>query len=443
MNHALPPRRPQPNKPRARARIAALLSCLTFGATAQAETANDAEASQEMVRFSGFGTLGMVHNRGDGSNFVRDISQPKGATNRGVSFDVDSRLGLQINIKPSEHFEGVLQVLSRYRYDNGYRPDVSWAFLKYSPNDTITLRGGRLGYDAYMSADSQSVGYSYLWVRPPVEYYGALPPTHFDGVDAVLRTEIARGVAKFKLYSGKASESLPMDTSFGTTGYVDLHKSDIIGGHLEYQDEHWTARIGHSAIQIHNELPVTNFYQALEGAAQFFGLPELTTLSNDFRLANKKITYSSIGLAYDNGPLQTQASVNRMTSQSLMFSESNAAYLSVGYRFGEFTPYAMLARIKSKPSARAAVFSTFAVPIQAALAPLRDGVITSLITGQAHQNTLTLGVRYDFKQNAALKFQIDHIRNHADSHLLWPRSSSYPNWNGSANVISAALDFTF
>ena len=124
------------------------------------------------VAFRAFGTLGIAHTQGDGAGFIRDMSQPKGADNRGLDWQLDTRLGVQANLKVSDDFEAAAQIVSRYRNDNNFQPEPTWAYLKYSLNDTADIRVGRVGFDAFLSADSRDVGYSFLWVRPPVDYYG-------------------------------------------------------------------------------------------------------------------------------------------------------------------------------------------------------------------------------------------------------------------------------
>ena len=138
-----------------------LLSCLAFSAPLHAEPAAE---DGRLVTFSGFGTIGLVHNQGKGGSLARDISEANGATNRGLFWETDSRLGLQATIKPTEYLEGVAQIISRYRAENNFQPELTWGFIKYSPNDSIDIRAGRLGFDVFLAADSRDVGYSYLWV---------------------------------------------------------------------------------------------------------------------------------------------------------------------------------------------------------------------------------------------------------------------------------------
>lgn len=420
----------------------------------------------KFITFSGFGTIGAVHNQGQGSAFVRDITEPNGAKNKGLSWEIDSRVGLQANVNATENLEGVAQIISRYNADNNFQPEFTWGFLKFSPNDTVNARVGRVGFDALLAADSRDVGYSYLWVRPPVEYYGQLPLSSIDGVDAVIHTPIGRGVGKIKLYSGIARQSIPnhlnqtvwQGISGASAGaMLELSGSRVVGGYIDYQDNHWTARLGKADIKVSNEVPSTLFdgLGLIRGTAAAHPIPSiassLNSLANDLSMLNKDIAFSSAGLAYENGPLQTQMAYSHFTSESLLFPESFSGYFSVGYRIGKFTPYGVISSVRNKKSGRANELAGKGVDAIVGVANFM------LSTGQSEQDTFSLGMRYDFMNNAALKFQIDRIHNRNCSPVSLPMAGSTsapcsPSllwqsvpvfWDGHANIYSAVLDFTF
>ena len=133
-----------------------LIALAALASTAMAQTGSGAEESA--LRFSGFGTLGAASARDPRRAFIRDITQPKGASNRGASFDIDSRLGIQTNYRISDNFEVVAQVVRRYRYENDFRPELTWGFLKYTINDMMEVRAGRIGFDGYIRSVTRAVG---------------------------------------------------------------------------------------------------------------------------------------------------------------------------------------------------------------------------------------------------------------------------------------------
>ena len=57
------------------------------------------------------------------------------------------------------------------------------------------------------------------------------------------------------------------------------------------------------------------------------------------------------------------------------------------------------------------------------------------------QTTFTLGTRWDFHRNMALKAQVDFVRGSSDSLFLYPISNEA--FDGKLNVYSVSLDFVF
>ncbi len=445
----------------------ALMSCLAWSGPLYAEHETDEQTTDQLVTFSGFGTIGAIHNQGDGAAFFRDLTEAKGVTNKGLSWEIDSRIGIQATIKPAENMEGVAQIISRYRTDNNFQPELTWGFLKYSFNDIVEVRAGRIGFDVFLDADSRDIGYSYLMVRPPVEYYGAIPCSYFDGGDIAFRTPMGNGVSRFKLYSGLARQHVSSllnqtqwagNITLNTGSTEDLSGSRIIGGLIDFQDNNWILRLSKADLRISHEFPVGQFdiFSLLHSSAQSLAPTDptlagsLNALANDISLSGKHITYTSLALAYTSGPLRTQMALSHYGSKSLLFPPADSGYLSIGYRYGKFTPYVTASAITSKRSSRADELAGKGID---SIVDVTNFMIT---TGHQVQHTLSLGTRYELVSNVALKFQVDMIRNKTCSPVSLPLIGPSPpcappllfstvpvSWDGHATVYSAVVDFTF
>lgn len=452
-----------------------LIALLASGFAFNAPASTAAELDSSPIRLSGFGTIGMAHTQGDGAAFVRDITQPKGANNRGISFDLDTRLGIQVNYDITDKFEAVAQVVSRYRNENNYWPELTWGFLKYTYDDMLELRVGRIGYDGYIGADTRDVGYSFLWARPPTDYFGTLLFPYQDGGDIVFRMPVMRGVGRIKLYSGitrqqvnSLMEQREWATSLGTIttpalgATQDLNKSRATGGFIEYQDNHWTGRLGISSLRTAKGFPPGTFnipgalHLAALGAYGASNQPlgdALTSLVDNIQVNGKRGTYKTVELAYEDGPLKLQGAYARITSNSLLIPRGHSAFVSAGYRFGRFTPYATASLLRTKRSNYPQELAALGADTSpGGIVDMAQFILSSPLT---NQSTYALGLRYDFADNFAIKFQADFIRSKNCSPvalpgsgltpctppLLWPTVP--PDWNGRANVYSAVLDFIF
>ncbi|MFZ6846349.1 porin [Undibacterium sp. RuTC16W] len=385
---------------------------------------------------SGFGTLGAVYNSNRQADFIRDLLQPEGVGyTRKLDFGVDSLLGLQLTAAPLDNLDATLQVVSR-RSQTGFNPEITWAFARYTPNDNIQFRAGRLGFDVYLLADSRNVAYSYLWVRPPVDYFGSIIVSYIDGTDLVLKYPLGNGVARIKTFAGKAREK---SSTGGPDEYFSLNGSDVLGAHLEYQTQSWSYRLGYSQLRFKNEFPgLPALINGLRDPAILALSPQAGKVANEIGFQDKTIKYYSAGLAYDEGPLQAQFMLSSTKSDTLGFPGYAAGYATVGYRTGKWTHYATYS--EARPLHRDSDGST---GLPAGVNPYVDAIIAGSYN-VAHsslneQTTISLGMRYDLTDKADLKIQLDHINN---KQRLLVRNQQ-PGWDGKATLLSVSVNFIF
>lgn len=384
-----------------------MLLALALPTTSQA-----IELFDRRVTINGFGTLGMAYNGDDDVEFIRDIAQPDGARN-GWSADVDSRFGIQLGLRATSELDAVLQAVSRYSLDGNYDPQLTWAFLRYSPDPAIQLRVGRVGLDTYMLADSRDVGYSFLWVRPPVDYYGNRHLSHVDGADLVLKRPVGDGLLWGKLYAGSADEKI----SAGGDIEFDASDSDIFGGHIDYETGPWHFQLSYSKLRYRLDPPAG--YEQYMHLLQYM-YPDYARALREF-MQTKDIQLASAGVAYDNGPLQVQTMAYAMNLPKDA-SDAYGGYVTVGYRLDNVTPYLTLSGARTEGSK----YRDLGLPY--------DGEYGLT------QHTISIGARYDFAPNMALKAQLDRVHPKQTGILL---RSLDPNWRDELTIFSLALDFVF
>lgn len=382
---------------------------------------------ESALSLHGFGTLGLAHSSSDQADFVRDLSQPGGARG-GWSGKVDSVLGLQLNYRLTEQTEAVAQVVSRYRYDESFRPEVHWAFLKHDLYPDLSLRVGRVGIEFYMLADSRLVTYSYLPVRLPPDYFSTLPVYYMDGGDAMLTVPVAQGLATFKVYYGLAGEKIPI----GGWNW-DFSGSNIFGTRVDYRQNAWQWRLSYSQLRFQNDFPVNT----VRGALRSTGLPGAVAAADAFVVGGKRAHFYSAGATYDKGPLQAQLMFSRTTHESAIFENSVAAYGLLAYRFSSATPYVGFSRARSGrknvTTGLPGTLPSFAV--------LNEHVAGIMRQSHVDQHTFFAGLRWDIRPDVAVKIQWDALRGKPESTAFV--QSETPAWNGRTNVLSLSLDFVF
>lgn len=361
----------------------------------------------------GFGTLGALRTTTNDVEFVRDLSQPEGAKRRWDG-RVDSVLGLQASRRVAKGLEAVVQATSRYRYDRTYIPQLAWAYLKYDPTPQLSLRGGRLGTEFFMMADSRQVGYSYLTVRPPGDFFWHLPFYAIDGGDVALTLPVGEDVVRGKLFYGISDANIPLANE-----QWKLDGSAMAGGYVDYQSGPWLLRASYANIRFQHDMPIdqvlaSHLPASMVGAAR-------SHLSS----ANTRSHYYSLGLVYDRGPWLVQLMLNKIRQGSEIFQCSDAGYLLAGYRMGRVTPYAGYSWVHSDARSQR----------------LNPVVASIMADSHADQETGMLGMRWDFAGNLALKAQWDAIRGEPAS--IFPYRRERAGWSGKMDVFSVTLDFVF
>ncbi len=387
-------------------------------------------------RLSGFGTLGLASNSTDLVEYSRELSQPKGTTRR-LNAKLDSRLGLQVNVNLSEDFSFVGQVVSKYRYDGTFTPDLSWAFLSYTPTSGAQVRVGRLGWDVFQLADTRNVGYSNLWARPPLDFYGPLQVSSMDGGDIAWSTPLGEGQSlRLKVSAGQVWEKIP--TSFPGEDQ-ELKGGKLLGSLAEFQGENLNFRVAYARFRTTRDFitPVASLREGVYAFALLLNDPLLARQADAMVFKDQVFHYYSAGLNWQQGPLRIDGVAARVNSGAL-FSTLNAGYASIGYRVEAVVPYVLASRIAtSNPTPYVGALPGLG-PQGAAVA---EGIQRFLTNSNADQKTVALGLRWDFHPKAALKIQVDRVSADSKATMLWPHTS--PGWDGKATLASVVLDFVF
>lgn len=389
-----------------------------------------AESDNGSPTLHGFGTVGVARSSSGDAEFVRDLSQPQGIKDGQWSGRIDSVLGIQANWQATAELEFVGQVLSRYHYDRSHDPEVMWAFAKWEPDARVSLRAGRIGADFMMLADSRLVGYSYLPVRPSADFFGPLFFSHFDGADASLTLPLGDGLMRGKLFAGRTQEK-----TSGTPGIWDTSGSPVSGLVIDYMRGAWQFRANTARIRFTNDINTYGMPALLRAAGTALGVPQALAAADTLIAKDTTTRFLSLGVVYDEGPLQVQGMLNRIRHESDIFENSRAGYLLAGYRLGAVTPYAGVSRWQTQ--ARHYATGLPDVPF----ATLNQSYMQFMAASRVDQTTYTLGTRWDVRPNIALKLQWDAIRGNEASRFSFARSD--PEWNGHTDVISAVMDFIF
>ncbi|AHL34478.1 hypothetical protein CD58_16930 [Pseudomonas brassicacearum] len=392
-------------------------------------SAEDSEKS--IFSLSSFGTVGIVHSSENKADFTSSIFKPNGTGHaRNWSADVDSLVGAQLTANFSPQLSAVVQVISEQQYDNSYEPSIEWANIKYQFTPDFSMRVGRTVQPAFLFSDSRKVGYTLPWVRPPGEVYSLIPVTNTDGIDLSYRLHFGDLTNTVQGNYGRSNPHMPNDMgkilAKGSWGVSNLTEYGALTTRITYLETHLT---------------VESFNPLFDGFREFG--EEGNRIADRYDTKDKRMKFVGVGAIYDPGKWFVMGEWGHFNSQAVIGTVS-AWYLSGGYRLDEFTPYVTYARSRTDSETSTTGLSTSALPPDLAGAATQlNAALNSLMAANSSQQTLSVGMRWDFTTNMDAKVQYDHTR--LGPRATGPLVNHQPGYEpgGNFSLLSLSVDFVF
>jgi hypothetical protein len=407
--------------------IAAIFVAVPLAAAAQEAT--------PWFKFSGYGTVGVAHSDNNQADYLIDEFKPNGpGYTRSWSADVDTRLGLQGTAQFTPTLSAVVQVLSQQDENNSYRPELEWANVRWQPTPESSIRVGRIVLPVFMVTDTRHVGYATPWVRPPVEMYAMVPVSHNDGIDASYRLELGTAANTFQVTGGRWQHDFPTATGYGG-GTAKARNIATFADTFEQGPLLLRLSLGRE------DLEVPQFSQFSDALLAFGPLGQ--GLADRYFPSTMHLKYAGLGATYDPGRWFVMGEWGRFDTRSILGTKV-AWYGSAGYRFGKFTPYVTYARASAdSPTSDPGIPLAGLPPPVAAGAAAINAAVNQTLNLLPRQRTASIGARWDFAKNAALKVQYDRVDLDAGSTGTFGNFQPGFQPGGRVGIFSAVVDFVF
>ena len=414
------------------------MSCLSVSGSYAEDT------GKPMFSFSGFGTLGAVHADADDADFTGNPFQPRGAGySRPWAASVDSKLGVQMDTRFTDELSAVVQVVSQYRYDSTYTPQIEWANVKYQFTPDFSVRAGRTVVFPFMLSDTRLVGYTYPWIRPPQELYRMFSLTNLDGIDASYRFYSGAWINSVSATYGRTTLKTVNDGEFKAKYAIEVSNTLEVGPS--------TFRISYSSVQADIRIPSIDAlfagFTQFGTAASASGFPatgaQALALGDKYRLHDFQHSFIAVGMYYDPGDWLLMAEWAAVKS-SAASSDAIAWHITGGYRFGKLTPYVTVAQINSDRITEPGI-STAGLPpsLANAATDLNTGLDRLIKEFAWSQKSVSIGTRWDFMRNTAFKLQYDRVELGSFSSGWLGNVQPGFQPGGKVDVFSLAVDFVF
>lgn len=399
------------------------------------------------MTWSGFGTIGFVQS--DQPYVYQRYIDDRGTLNR------DSIFGVQLDAMFNAQWRATLQakLAPSANSDSQWEPALTWAFVSWRPLDDWLIRVGKLRLPLMLNTENTDVGATFDMARLPIEVYSIAPTTDVVGISISKTWLSERFDWTLEAYTGEAKtysryygrEIRDIETTPGSWFLpIDMKSSGLV---LTTRDIDNTFRIGiHEAeasrgdTGTHADIP----YRQLAPGVGFYDL------STSRRVDKLLIPVQTVGAS-----VMLPAAV-RVTAEYARISVNGAAseglsrwgaYLAASRRFGDWTPYAYYARLKSRESAleKYKLINGNTVPAS----PYYDaGLINQSqklaadVLSPYDQWTAAVGTSYRVAANGLIKAEWSHTRSGVVSSFIdaLPGSDSADQ---RINILSLSYSVTF
>lgn len=233
----------------------------------------------------------------------------------GWTIKPESLIGLQGDLKLLDNLSATAQLVYR---NQTYMLSPDWIYLTYDLTPNWSLQAGRKRLPLYAYSITNYIGYSYPWVRPPVDLYG-WEVYDYDGANLLYRGWLDNWSVEGEIYGGaRATKNNRADEQIFNGDRTHESWNNITGGYLTLSNRIVTVR----AIYQYNTVNETEYPP---------GQPPLT----DYYHNVQHIVGTAFNVDYHNFLLRTEFNMFLRPGEAETYAPSYLA--GIGYRYRKFT----------------------------------------------------------------------------------------------------------
>ncbi len=389
--------------------------------------------------FNGFGTLSYTNTSKYDDRIIRRNVNQSGAAVQDNGFLLDSRLGLQAKWNISDRLELTAQAVAREQLDTELLDYVDMFYLSYFIDDQWRFSVGRQAFDLFFMSDYHNTGYSYAWVRPPTEFYGTMPYQSFDGIKISRDWGDFDSSWRWRLSLGNIESKFDADVMVESDDIDSTEAKPIFSTELGWQSGQWHLRGSFAHMRFKHELGDETEREALQMLSD-----EISPFWQDFSGIVNEFTEDfilriwSLGASWEQDDWHVQGEWSNVDSDIITF-DGQRAYLQVAKRWQNWQPFITVGYAKDDSEVRYGPPPP-GVPV---LTEFYEEMVNFSHNMRHNQKSISLGVRWDFASQKALKLQCDRYYFDAWSGSIHGRVDfRYPN-DEIRSWCTASFDWVF
>ena len=343
------------------------------------------ETNLDRVSISGFASFGLELLDAEDDWYLNSVNNQLRTTRSTV-------LGVQMRFAIQETTDFILQIQAYEREDNSVFAE--WAYLNHSFNNNWSMRVGAMRLPFFMISEYSDVGYAYLWANTPSEVYDGTVNLTFTGLNVGYDADWGNAHHALQFYGG-THYSRDID-AFIDSIYLD----DFLGTRYDVSWLSWRLGMSYTGgvINANMKEPAFQPYLPKDSKGEFIG----------------------IGLFYEGERLSW---LNEWVHQKVdaFYPSEQAYYSTLAYRTNDWEPYITFAQLATSDNERRPADSTESYK----------------------QTSVSVGTRYDFFPNFAVKFEAQHILSEHNSDRIGRPDGAAADGGEDLTLYTLRLDMVF
>jgi len=312
-----------------------------------------------------------------------------------------TRLGLNFNAEINEKFKFAGQYFAT-KEESNYATHVDWAFGTLKLTDSLNLRAGKLKFPVGLVNEYIDVGYAYPWMHAPASFYSEAGPNlngpqvtreAFSGASLLWALELGDWITEFDLYFGE----------------VNLEGTDVRKLKGLVVNINWDEELFFELSTYEGNMQNVAVEGAVSGGSTWENM--LFLMQGNMERADHSV--DSFGVKYDSNNILFMYEYADVTMGDIVPMQATAWYGTLGYQAGKFMPHITLENYTQG-----------------------DG------SGQFDddQDTVTVGLRWDYISNVAIKFELTQIKLNQGNGLFGYEDDPADN---TINMFGVGIDTVF
>lgn len=379
----------------------------------------------DWLKTSGFGRIvGGYIDVTSGNEDLRFVDYE----NKDFSFSSQSLIGMQVDASYSKKLKLSAQAVahSNEKRESG----LEWLYLSYKPNDKLTTKIGKLRLPFFNYSDVINVGYAYQWITPPRQVYLDYLFSNYNGVNVQYSQALEDAIIQIEGSYGQFDDDI-MVQGQSTNVKVD----DLRGVVLKFIDGAYTTRLSY------HEGFVFDVVTPLDTLAENLVIAGFKRQADVFNTKGK-VSTSQFGIAYNSLTYFYDIEIISIDSDIITISDSNSGQITLGYNVNDLSIYANYAVSLAHTDILANQIPLGLDPRLDQLSFVYDQTSEKVQNSQDELQSYSLGLRWDFRPNFALKFEISRHIGEKNKRAFFSASPETGDQN-SVVLYQTALEWVF